>query len=242
VSDRYVETGGSPSEVWPDSLRQSVREATVGQPEGKGLQVVGLPERTARSIERSFAGDAESVAMFDTLRQERPWALSVVSVNGLLDLTNAVGISGNELPRRGAPAGTAVRTYLEWLDARLASIARSAPDALLVVVSPSGPRPPQPPLNPMDAIGALLDRDPGASDGFVLICGPGTARSVERSLARTVDVVPTILFAAGLPVARDMDGRVLTEAFNEEFLRDKSLSLIQTYEAGRLLVRRESGP
>lgn len=201
-----------------------------------------MPARTTRIIEKSFTNDVESVALFDKLQKERAWALSVVSVNGLLDLTNALGVSGNDLPRRGAPAGTAVRTYLEWLDGRLAAISRDAPDALLVVISPSGPRPPQPPVNPIDFIGTILDRDPGASDGFVLILGPGAGKSVDRTIARAADVVPTILFAAGLPVARDMDGRVLTEAFDEEFLRDKSLSLIQTYEASRLLVRRESSP
>jgi len=50
--------------------------------------------------------------------------------------------------------------------------------------------------------------------------------------------VPTLLFASGLPIGRDMDGRVLTDAFTDEMLRRNALSVIQTYEAERVVVRR----
>ena len=35
-----------------------------------------------------------------------------------------------------------------------------------------------------------------------------------------------------------MDGSVLSEAFSEEMLRGNPLSLVQTYEAQRLVIRR----
>ena len=57
--------------------------------------------------------------------------------------------------------------------------------------------------------------DPGADDGFVLVAGPGAAHKENPPSAFVVDVVPTVLFAAGLPVGRDMDGRVLAELFTE---------------------------
>ena len=50
--------------------------------------------------------------------------------------------------------------------------------------------------------------------------------------------MPTLLYAAGLPVGRDMDGRVLSEAFSEELLRSNTLSVIQTYEATQVVVRK----
>jgi hypothetical protein len=50
-----------------------------------------------------------------------------------------------------------------------------------------------------------------------------------------------VLFAAGLPVGRDMDGRILTDAFTDETLRRSTLSAIQTYEAERIVVRRGGG-
>jgi arylsulfatase A-like enzyme len=57
-----------------------------------------------------------------------------------------------------------------------------------------------------------------------------------------VDVVPTLLFASGLPLARDMDGRAAFEAFDGEFVRSNLLSFIQTYEAERFVVRRPPSP
>ena len=56
--------------------------------------------------------------------------------------------------------------------------------------------------------------------------------------AKAEDVVPTLLYAAGLPVGRDMDGVVLNDAFSEETLRANALQLVQTYEAKELVVRR----
>ena len=49
-----------------------------------------------------------------------------------------------------------------------------------------------------------------------------------------------MLYAAGLPVGRDMDGRVLTGAFTDEQLRGNPLSVVQTYEARQLVVRSHS--
>ena len=62
--------------------------------------------------------------------------------------------------------------------------------------------------------------------------------NTKQLRARLPDIVPTVLFAAGLPVARDMDGRVLTDAFDDDFLRRTPLSVIQTYEAKQIVVRR----
>jgi len=64
------------------------------------------------------------------------------------------------------------------------------------------------------------------------------AHQEKPTSAMPVDLVPTVLYAAGLPVGRDMDGRVLTDAFAEDVLRRNSLSLVQTYEAKELVVRR----
>jgi hypothetical protein len=83
--------------------------------------------------------------------------------------------------------------------------------------------------------------DPGADDGFVLVAGPNAAHRENPASARVVDVVPTVLFGGGLPIARDMDGRILTDAFTEDVLRRNALSVIQTYEAERVIVRRNGG-
>src|SRR5205085_12566518 len=101
------------------------------------------------------------------------------------------------------------------------------------------PVPAQLPATPYALLRERIDpADPSADDGFVLIRGAGVVHSEKPRSAMAPDVVPTLLYIAGLPVGRDMDGSILSEAFSEEFLRTNPLSLVQTYEAQQLVVRR----
>jgi len=52
-------------------------------------------------------------------------------------------------------------------------------------------------------------------DGVLVACGPGIA-SGQAAEASILDVAPTVLHAAGLPVPRYMEGRVLAGFFDEE--------------------------
>ena len=166
-------------------------------------------------------------------------AFTAVAAEGFSTAQRALHIYLNELPPRGTIKGDALRAYAQQLDRAIGVIARAHPDHLLVVVSPSAVTPPQLPANAFALLGSELSRsDPGADDGFVLVSGPAAAHRVNPKPAYVVDIVPTLLFAAGLPVGRDMDGRVITDAFTEEMLRASSLSAIQTYEAERVVVRR----
>ena len=135
--------------------------------------------------------------------------------------------------------GEALRAYAQQLDRMIETIVRENPDHLVVVVSPSAVVPTEVPTTMWSLVAQeIRNDDPGADDGFVLITGPGVAHSPNPPGAEVIDVVPTILFAADLPVGRDMDGHILTQAFNDEFLRKTKLSAIQTYEADKLVVRR----
>ena len=68
--------------------------------------------------------------------------------------------------------------------------------------------------------------------------GGGIGHPEKPLSASPEDLVPTLLYAAGLPIGRDMDGRVMTDAFTDDLLRRNALSLVRTYEAKQLLVRR----
>ena len=165
--------------------------------------------------------------------------LTVLALDGFAEAQKALHIFTNDLPPRESTKGDALRAYAQQIDRMLAEIASAHPDRLLIVVSPSAVVPPELPGNAY-ALGmrALSREDPGEDDGFVLIDGPGAAPRANPKPAFVTDIVPTILFAAGLPVGRDMDGHALTDGFNDEFLRRSTLSAIQTYEAERVVVRR----
>lgn len=51
-----------------------------------------------------------------------------------------------------------------------------------------------------------------APDGVIVLYGAGVREGVKLQEAHVYDVAPTVLTLLGLPVARDMDGKVLTEA------------------------------
>ena len=54
-----------------------------------------------------------------------------------------------------------------------------------------------------------------APDGLLLAVGDGIRAGAMLHGASVLDVAPTILYLMGLPVARDMEGRVLTEMLDE---------------------------
>jgi arylsulfatase A-like enzyme len=74
---------------------------------------------------------------------------------------------------------------------------------------------------------------PGAGDdGFILLHGAGIRAGVRLTSAHVLDLAPTLLVLAGEPMARDMDGRVLAEAFDERFAGSASIPIITSFEPG----------
>jgi predicted AlkP superfamily phosphohydrolase/phosphomutase len=79
-----------------------------------------------------------------------------------------------------------------------------------------------------------------APDGFIAAVGDGVRAGGVIRGASVLDVAPTVLYLMGLPVARDMEGRVLTEIVDEEFERAHPLTYIPSYES--LAVTPVRGP
>jgi len=71
----------------------------------------------------------------------------------------------------------------------------------------------------------------GAPDGFILAVGDGIKPGVVLRDASVLDLAPTMLYLMGLPVARDMEGRVLTEMLEESFARSHPVTYIPSYES-----------
>ncbi len=67
-------------------------------------------------------------------------------------------------------------------------------------------------------------------DGVVLFLGDGFQSGALRRSADLVDLVPTLLYGLGFPIARDLDGAVLTDAFDTAFLARQSLTFVPSYE------------
>jgi len=55
-------------------------------------------------------------------------------------------------------------------------------------------------------------------EGILIMTGPHVQRGISFDDVNIVDVAPTVLYAAGVSIPRDMDGRVLTEMFERDFM------------------------
>jgi predicted AlkP superfamily phosphohydrolase/phosphomutase len=108
------------------------------------------------------------------------------------------------------------------------------PGDVLLVVSGHGLEP-----SPLwrRLVGALTGAPPdaashaGAPPGVLVAIGDGIERGATVRGASVVDVAPTILYLLGLPVARDMEGRVLTELVTPAFAGENPLTFIPSYES-----------
>lgn len=223
--------------IVPDTWFETARFA--GPPAAAAQRFNGAGGAKGRIL-NGVAADGAAVGMLRGAVGGQPqFPLTVCALNGFEEAQRAVHIFTNDLPPRSTMKGEVLRAYAEQLDRTLGALAHDFPNHTLVVVSPSGPVAPRLPATPYALLSGAIDPDdPSADDGFVLIAGDGIVHAEKPRSAVAVDIVPTVLYAAGLPVARDMDGSILSDAFSEELLRTNPLSVVQTYEAQRLVVRR----
>ena len=68
------------------------------------------------------------------------------------------------------------------------------------------------------------------TDGAIFLLGDGIQPNQFLDDAGVLDVMPTLLYAAGCPIGRDFDGRVLISAFEPSFLAQTPLTFVPSYE------------
>ncbi len=76
-------------------------------------------------------------------------------------------------------------------------------------------------------------------DGLLLLRGPEIEEDLLLTGLGIQDVAPTLLYAMNLPVARDIDGRVITEAFEPTTLARRPIAVVSSYEAEALDAGRQ---
>ena len=98
------------------------------------------------------------------------------------------------------------------------------PDDIVMVVSDHG--------HDLDGSGHRFG--PG---GIIMVTGAGVHPAGRLEGARVYDVLPTALYALGLPVPHGLAGTVLIDAFEEETLADHPIALVFPSEGERQEVR-----
>jgi len=152
---------------------------------------------------------------------------------------------GNVTPRGLERYGGSLAEYLRFLDEQVTRERQSLPKrGVLLVVSPHGILP----VPPMGRLVQHLRGTPPLSGqhrsgppGFFFLQGMGVQAAQKIDSARLVDILPTLLYFLGLPVARDLDGEPLTQVFTPAFLEAHPISSIPTYE-GASIEEGEAAP
>jgi predicted AlkP superfamily phosphohydrolase/phosphomutase len=76
------------------------------------------------------------------------------------------------------------------------------------------------------------------NNGFIIMHGPGIKTHLMQK-AKVLDIAPTILYLTGLAVPQDMDGSVMLEAIDPEFLAKHPLLFTGTYESLRAQIEKQ---
>lgn len=204
------------------------------------LLLEDLSDRVPYIFLQDLAGDIwrESLATF-LLEQQQETRANFIMLPGLARVSSrnyggfaAVQFSGVQ---REPYLGAAHRltAYYRHLDQFLAALWEREPGPkILAVVSAYGFEAPE----GWRRVRALITgrRTNGlyqqAPDGLFVMLGDGVRQGEFLEDVQLVDIMPTLLYSMGLPIARDLDGRVLTGAFSSSFLARHPLTVVPSYE------------
>jgi hypothetical protein len=190
---------------------------------------------------RAIADDLWRTSLTDFLLDQRPEVDGLfLRLEGLAEASQlyyggfaGVQFDGAQDARRHEAARmlTAYYRHLDRLLSRLAG-RPGGERRMLALVSAAGFREPRGwrKITALTTEASLGGSRAGAPDGLLLLAGPGVQNGRRLADADLVDVLPTLLYAVGLPIARDLDGRVLTSAFDNAFLARQPLTFIPSYE------------
>lgn len=138
------------------------------------------------------------------------------------------------LSRRDTPNGLApLDRHYEFLDTQIGEVlGRLVETDLLLVMSGFRLESSSPVerlrLRLMDDAG--LAAEASRSDGFLLAYGRLVAPG-RKPVGAIVDILPTVLYFLGMPVARDIDGYPRTDLFVPTFTSERPVAYIPSYEA-----------
>jgi len=241
ISDRFFADKTSQSEVQPSELTQKAQlfETTLDEIDPDLLARFGSPP--TRSLLEALAGDLwrEDLGLSLLAPQQETESLFLF-LPGLREVSrryfggfSAVQFEGSRSADASAAAQKVI-AYYSQLDGFLARLwAAKEENMWLVVVSVSGVEE----ANGWQSLSRLMTGKKniegnleGGADGLFLFLGQGFSHGAFVRKAELVDLVPTLLYGLGFPIARDLDGNILTEVFETSFIAGQPLSFVPSYE------------
>jgi len=239
-ADRFFRPTLDRQAAGPEDLSERAWMFRLGVEELDPRHLGRLEGDVPKAVLHAMAGDVWRQSLARSLFFEGSGQALFVRLPGLAEASDRFfggyallrfgGHQGKELDRAVEVLGG----YYEELDAFLGALwDQVSGPRLLAVVSSSGV---EEPTEIERFIGRLRGESPlrgdlsRGSDGILCLLGEGIRSDTLVTGASLVDVAPTLLYGLGLPVARDLDGRVLAEVFERSFLESHPLTFVPSYE------------
>ena len=202
------------------------------------------PRATAlvREIAHAVAVDASVLEALGPFKDREGGGLAALCFPGLDRVAHVFlryarpadfgNVSGREIDLYGP----VLERYYQRIDAIVGSVLQSEPDTTVLLVTATHGIEPAPPLHRLrdEVLGGehLSGVHTGAPAGFLFAHGAVMARGRVFGKGSIADVTPTILYALGLPVARDSNGSILAGSFSEAFTCQHPVTVIGSYDTG----------
>lgn len=234
VSDHLVPRDGS-SEFWPVAAEEEARLRGRTFPGTLMRELVPLIPRREEFLFTFDAVDTARARIAVHLMKTHPAQFTAVYFWGLDPIQHMSWRSFEEASSRKdavspgelREGGNAIPDYLKRLDGFLGNIVDAIGDeATVIIVSDHGFGAAEP---PRDFHGTKLTGD-HRPEGILMLKGPNLRRGGRLPPASVLDVTPTVLYILGLPLGRDMDGRVIREAFEPSFLETHPIQYVDSYD------------
>ncbi len=231
-----------------DQFVKTEDRLTSGELESLGI--AAIPEVEAYAVRDILLKDISVTQMSSYLLDRYEPSLFAVYFDGLdaywhsfwpqyktYALARPQGAAGvAALPADVRGVGEALERHLARIDEYLGGmIQRAHPQDVIMVISDHGYGD-NPGNQPMQRTYDDWIEPPHwhTMQGILVAAGGPIRRDFTVAGAGVLDITPTLLALLGLPVGRDMDGRVLETMFTEEFLAAHPIHYVDTYESAPL--------
>ncbi len=226
-----------PHELADDLLPMVLRAGDISDAaaskyvDGDMSEAAEFPARVA-SLKMCIALDKTSEDIAFHMTETWPTDFTAVYMSGIDGICHQFWVDAH--PGSGAPVsaresglfGKVIERYYDEADSAVGRFLDLVDDDTTVIVTSdhghSGPKL----VGDKYAIGTAM-HDP---TGFIVLWGKDIVGGRELVSPSVLDITPTLLTLYGLPVADDMDGRVLVEAIEPSFLSSHETGHIATYE------------
>jgi len=220
TADDVAHLGELLSSRSPDKRAQAVRTLALA------IQKDRFYGESALDLDVRF--DPEVLLVYFNAVDSFGHAVYDLSVPDALDL----GYSPEEVKRFSDSMNAAVRSMDAWLGRFLA---RSDRDTTIVVLSDHGFERQEP-----DAKRGHHGHD-HAPPGILVAFGRNVRRGHDLGRAHIDDVAPTLFHLAGIPLSEELDGELLTELLEPQFLAAHPPLTVPSYESGPPRIVRGTG-